>query len=303
MQTKALDIAAIISALPPFFRRHKLIQLLLLISPESCIQLIQFNNSARLFADLREPWPRQILITGSCEPEFSSIASKFLAKGGIFFDVGANTGSLSFGLMAYLDSKNVEYHLFEANPKLCQLLDHSKKLNSDQRIWINNFCVTEKPGFSKLNIHKNNSAISFVSEQGQQEITNLVLDDYIAEKSIEKIEFLKIDIEGHEPLAIKGLMRSMTKGVLDAIYVEISSTNLYRAGFSAKNVFDLLKEGGFNLFYVKQADFESGLANKSKIVTLNVHGSPLTVASVEVETFPYEYQTDILAVHQKSNLA
>jgi len=108
-----------------------------------------------------------------------------------------------------------------------------------------------------------------------------------------------MDIEGHEPWAIKGAMKSLESGLVEVIYLEVSSLHLSRSGFWVCDLFKLLKELGFKLFYVKRSDFESGIANRSKSSTLNVHGSPLTVA--EVEDFPDEYQTDILAVHQTTN--
>ncbi|MCL1468544.1 FkbM family methyltransferase [Argonema galeatum] len=297
-----MNIGSIVTSLPPFLRRHKLIQLLLIIWPNSRVQLIHFNDSARIFADLGEPWPRQTLITGICEPEFFTIAAKFLSKGGIFFDVGANTGALSFGLMADFGYPNVEYHLFEANSKISQLLIQSRRLYPEEKIWINNFCVTAKSGFSKLNVDLNNSPVSFISPTGNTLVENLILDEYISERNITKINFLKMDIEGHEPFAINGLMNSLKKGIVEAIYIELSSKSLFHSGFCAKDVFNLLKEGGFHLFFVKRADFESGIASKSRIFTLNVYGSPLTVAEVEIENFPNEYQTDILAIHEKAHL-
>jgi len=297
-----MNIGSIVTSLPPFLRRHKLIELLLIIWPNSRVQLIHFNNSARIFAEFGEPWPRQTLITGICEPEYFTIAAKFLSKGGIFFDVGANTGALSFGIMADFDYPNVEYHLFEANPKIYQLLIQSRRLYPEQKIWINNCCVTDRSGFSKLNVDLNNSPVSFISPTGNTIVENLILDEYICDKKIAKINFLKMDIEGHEPFAINGLMNSLKKGMVEVIYIELSSENLSRSGFCAKDVFNLLKEGGFRLFFVKCADFESGIASNSKILTLNIYGSPLTVAEIEIENFPNEYQTDILAIHETTHL-
>jgi len=184
-----MNIQSIVASLPYYLRRHKLIQFLLLISPNSRIQLIQFNGTARLFADLGDPWPRQILIAENCEPEFFFIAAKFLSKGGVFFDVGANFGFLSFGLMAELINSDISYHLFEANPNIYQLLVRSKELYNEQKFWNNNCCVTDKNGYSKLKIESNNSQLSFISDDGDREVKNILLDDYILNHSVQKVNF------------------------------------------------------------------------------------------------------------------
>jgi hypothetical protein len=90
-----MNISKFILRLPKNLRKHKFIQLLLLIFPDSSIQKISFNNKATVFVDLRDAAPRQALITGLFEPEFFDIAKPFLIKGGVFFDIGANWGFCS----------------------------------------------------------------------------------------------------------------------------------------------------------------------------------------------------------------
>ena len=67
-----------------------------------------------------------------------------------------------------------------------------------------------------------------------------------------------------------------------------------------EDCFTFLKDAGFHLFYVKAADFESGIADKGKAFTLNINGYPLRAATLD--SFPSEHQTDILAIHRSSEL-
>lgn len=295
-----MNICKIIHFLPHFLKRHKVVKLLLFLSPNSRIQLIRFNGSAKLYADLADPFTRSYFFAQGFEPEFFSIARPFLSNGGVFFDVGANFGFCSFGLMGCIEGNDVEYHLFEANAGVCELLSRSAKLYEGQNIRVNHCCVTDNPGVSRLKVTYNNFGSSFISDEGTQEVINLMLDNYIFEHSIKKINFLKIDVEGWEVRVLKGAMNSLTAGIVDTIYMEASTLNLSRAGFSAEDCFSLLRDAGFYLFYVKRGDFESGMADRSKAFKLDVSGTSLTVA--KVENFPTCHLTDILAIHRSSQL-
>jgi FkbM family methyltransferase len=294
-----MNIPKVVHLLPRFFRRHKLVKLLLLLSPESRAQLITYNGSSRLFIDMADPVARSYFFAGGYDPEFFSVAKPFLSKGGVFFDVGANFGFCSFGLMGCLSRNDVEYHLFEANTDICRLLLRSVALHPDKNIQVNNCCVTDNLGVSRLNLVYSNFGGSFISERGTQEVNNLILDDYIHTRFIDKINLLKIDVEGWEVHALRGAMNSLTSGIVDAVYIEASTENLSRAGFSVEDCFSLLKDAGFHLFFFRSNDFKSVIADKRRILNLNINGYPVKVARLSGPAA--EYHTDILALHKSSH--
>jgi len=293
-----MNIAKIIKTLPPALRRHSGIQLLLKLYPESHIQLLQFNDSARVLVDLNDAYARHYLIKGKFEPEFFSITSPFLARGGIFFDVGANFGLCTFGLIAELQAVKASYHLFEANEEICKLLSRSALLHKNTEIHINWCAVSESPGTSSLQIVNGEIGQSFISPKGCQPVNNLTLDHYIETHAIKRVNLMKMDIEGYEPLALRGARKSLEQGVFEAIYVEVSTSNLARNNFRVSDCLDLLKNSGFELFYCKPADFQIlSLGERSCIIDIN--GSSLKVAPLI--RLPDPYQTDILAVHRRSD--
>jgi FkbM family methyltransferase len=293
-----MNIAKIVSSLPPFFRRHKIIKLLLLLSPNSRIQKIQFNGSAKLLADISDPNPRNCLIEKSFEPEFFAIAKPFMTKGGVFFDIGANFGFCSFGLIGYLPNQKIEYHLFEANPDVYKILLQSADLHREHKITVNNCCVTSTTGTSKLKVTKNQLGMSFISNEGDYEVSNLVIDKYVKDFAIQKIDFIKMDIEGWEPYALEGGETSLKNGIVDALYIEISSINLLRNGFCPENCFEFLSSVGFQLFYCKHTDLGYARRNDTKLSVLNINGHSLKTSPIS--RFPTNHQTDILAIHKKS---
>jgi FkbM family methyltransferase len=290
-----MNIAELIARTPSVLRRHRLIQSLLCLYPDSNIQLLNFNGQAKAFVDLRDANARQYLITEIFEPEFFSIALPFLAIGGTFFDIGANFGLCSFGIIGQKNDSPLDSHLFEANPHLCQLLSRSASLYEKSSIRINCCCVSDSPGTSRLNIIDGQLGQSYVSTNGTTSVVNLTIDDYIREHHIKSVNFLKMDIEGHEPRALKGASASLKKGLIDAIYIEVSTLNLARANYSPGDCFDILRNSGFDLYYCKPVDLKSDTLASSKVMA-RINNQTLPLA--HLKEFPSKYQTDILAVRR-----
>ena len=92
VELDAMNIVSLMCRIPPVFRRHKVIQALMFLFPNSRVQTVRFNGEAEACVDLCDPQPRQLLITRSFEPEFFKIARPFVTNGGAHFDVGANYG-------------------------------------------------------------------------------------------------------------------------------------------------------------------------------------------------------------------
>lgn len=293
-----MNIAGICNVIPPFFRRHKLVRALLLFSPGSKNQLVEFNGGAKLYADISDPFPRSYFLGRAFEPEFFSIAMPFLSRGGIFFDIGANFGFCTFGLAHALHGKKVEYHLFEANREACDLLRRSVEFYQGRKAVINNCAVSDRPGISRLLLKKGHLSGSYISGKGSQEVSNLCLDDYIRSSGITRIDFMKMDIEGAEPLALRGAEKSLRAGVIKILYLEISCETLSRFGFTEADCLAFLKEAGFSLFHVKDVDFQKGIADTKAAFNLNVNGVPLRLSPVKKDLGSHE--TDILAIHASS---
>ena len=294
---RALNIARVVRALPRWARRHRLVNLLLAVSPGSCIQEVPFNGRARLMADLRDPFPRAYLLSGQFEPEFFEIASPFLRTGGVFVDVGANFGFCSFGLIAHLGLPpgEMEYHLFEANREICEVLDRSVALHPRERVFVTPGCVTDRPGVSRLHVIPTQLGASYIADDGTQRVRNVVLDEYIRARGIGRVDLLKIDVEGLEPKVLRGVTRCLDAGVVRAVYVEVSCDNLARQGFGPEDVLGPLRAANFELLYVKEVDLRR-LAQSGAVTTMAVAGRTLRVSPVFV--FPSGHQTDVLAVRR-----
>lgn len=82
-------------------------------------------------------------------------------------------------------------------------------------------------------------------EQGET-IQTVRLDGYIQELGIPHIHFIKMDIEGHELAALRGLGEQLSPQFIDFIQFEYGGANL-DAGVPLRDLFRLLSRRGFAL--------------------------------------------------------
>jgi FkbM family methyltransferase len=212
------------------------------------------------------------------------------------FDGGANFGLSSFGIAGSPDVCGVEFHLFEANPQLLPVLRKSRQLYPATEIEIIHGCLSDAAGSSRLNIAKRSSGQSFVSSTEGESVPNVVLDDYIDLHRIPEVTFMKLDIEGHEPVALRGLTRSLQRNLLQALYFEVSPPNLKRAGFSVCELLVLLREKEFSLFLCKEDDIER--MPTARWFSCQIHSLPLRLAELTEDSL--DIQTDLLAINKRS---
>ena len=81
----------------------------------------------------------------------------------------------------------------------------------------------------------------------KEKIKLTTLDDYIERNKISRIDFLKIDVEGHEAKVIEGAASALKKKIIKCIQFEYNN-NWAAAGFTLKNVFGTLTPIGFKFY-------------------------------------------------------
>lgn len=294
-----MSLQALFRTLPRPLRRHKAIQTLVRMRPNLAIQKMTFNDGARLLVDLRDANARMYFFRGVFEPEFFAIAAPFVGDGATVFDVGANFGFCTFGLMAAPRLRRLKCHLFEANGELCTLLRRSAAMNPAHDVMVNHGCVTNQRGISRLTVTPHDWGSSFITNHGTHSVPNIRLDDYCGQHGITAVDFTKIDIEGHEPAALRGAEDVLRRGVLKVIYLEVSGTALQRQGFPPGESCELLKRSGYRLFYCKPDDLAGRRAN---VRTFDVNGRSVALAECTDFAFPAEIQTDLLAIYGQSSV-
>jgi FkbM family methyltransferase len=154
--------------------------------------------------------------TGSYEPEVSSTLRELLPKGGTFVDIGANIGWFSL-LAASLVGPTGRVIAVEPNPRNVALLRQSAKDNSFDNIDVVAVALGERPGAAALETDGSNGRLIPIdgppatAVEASFVVATFPLDTVLQELGAKRVDAIKIDVEGAEPLVIRGATRTISE--------------------------------------------------------------------------------------------
>ena len=124
-------------------------------------------------------------------------------------------------------------------------------------------------------------------------IKNLVLDSYCKANKIGRIDFAKIDLEGHELSALKGWESYLRDHAVRALYIEIMPENQDRYGLNTNAPLIFLESFGYELYLCKEEDFANFGETPKKY---DFESTQLILSKFQSRDFPVNFATDILAL-------
>ena len=286
--------AALTERLPRALRRHKAMKAWMWLTGESPVQLVRIRDRSFAYSDMSDGFNRLIPIEGGTDADFFPIADALLENGGTFFDVGANFGLLSFGL-AGRHGAAIDFHLFEPNPRLLETIARSRQLYPEMRCTVNPVAVADSPGEVRFSIDDRQTGVSHIStadETGGLVVPAITLDAYLAASGVEKVDLLKIDVEGFELTALRGAAEALRTRRIRAVYFEYFEKYLIRVG-PPQELIDFLGSRGFVTCFCRTCDYgPRGGPTHTLASGLPGHG----LALLPVAGFERPAMTDLLAV-------
>jgi|APSaa5957512535_1039671.scaffolds.fasta_scaffold55431_1 FkbM family methyltransferase len=233
----------------------------------------------------------QINIYGRYENELLECLSGLLSKAAvdkrrICLDVGANIGNHSLYFSHYFD----RVISFEPNKKIFQIL----KINSSKvdNVFPVNIGASDKNSVVKMDYSEWNMGGGKVKLDEVMDETNAIkneyaqvstLDEMVDKEDRDKIDLIKIDVEGHELRALKG-MTSILRYSTPIVIIEQHGDDVIidNEGVGSSSCINFLKEYGYSNIY--EIGFTNDLAENSayfvakiikliNLINLNSHRS------------------------------
>lgn len=214
-------------------------------------ELVYENYLGNLKVHINTVYPiEREMLTGVYDPTTSLVIRKFLHKGCVALDVGANVGALTM-LMAKIVKTGTVYSIEPGPPNYSRLIKNLE-LNPN----IKNCIKPLQIGLSDTNGElfwsedsQNRGNAGLLKNHGVL-VRVITLNELVLRERIERLDFVKIDVEGTEYEVIKGGISSLQK-LRPAIYYETLEPFRQARGFDIFGEIEkMLKPIDYELFEV-----------------------------------------------------
>ena len=192
------------------------------------------------------------------EPNERSFVARFLRQGMVVLDIGAHQGFYTL-LASKLVGSGGKVFAIEPSPReqkalrLNLVLNRCKNVRSevlalgDTETQADLYVVDGKhTGFNSLRPPCVSGTTSRVKVNVKR------LDDWFQEANVERVDFIKLDVEGGELAVLKGGVHFLEQRPRPVILVEMEDARSEPWGHRARDTASLLQEHGFHWFAISQ---------------------------------------------------
>lgn len=240
-------------------------------SPEKFYQYCRYLISAKLSghggvslpgggkmmtSSFNEHWSAYTLMPSAAE---INMMKQRVTESSVIFDIGANVGVWTVMMSKICNAAHI--HSFEPAPITFDLLQKNVNLNECRNVMLNNMAASNSSGVAEFEVPPGVSIYGRVRPKKQSdevdqrflnpniyEVKCKRLSDYCLEHNIEKIDFMKIDVEGFELDVLMGMEELFAEHKIGAIYIETMEDNHLRMGSSYREFLDFFGRFDYKIY-------------------------------------------------------
>jgi FkbM family methyltransferase len=185
-----------------------------------------------------------------------NLLKRLLKPGDTFFDVGANVGCYSFQASQFVGSSGHVY-AFEPIPYNVGVIKRNLSRNHIQNITLVPAAVSQSNGTLTLyqadDSQANTGVASIIQTPRKSRavtVPMISLDSYTQQQQIDRIDVMKMDIEGAEYEALQGMKALLSGKVKPKIICEFNRFLLDKRHLNAEEVFNYLQGFGYRFYNI-----------------------------------------------------
>jgi FkbM family methyltransferase len=201
---------------------------------------------------------RSIIAFGTYDPDLHGFIQEYIHAGMVCLDVGANIGEITLHMARCVGPRGSVIAFEPAPPLLERLKRHITKSPYQKNIIVEPIALSNITGNMKFfyaNFDKENQGMGSLVSQNNDVVTRIAdievkkLDDYVAENKIDRIDFIKVDIQGAEPLFLDGASKTIHRFQPD-ILMEVSPSDLVSIGSNSQDIVHRIEDFGYRVFEI-----------------------------------------------------
>ena len=233
-----------------------------LAPPQACIgagEICMRREGVAFLARPSVPLGWHVAFFGTYEPELRRIFRTVLFPGGVAVDVGANIGWHTL-LMAQLVGRQGRVLAAEANPSICRKLQQNVELNWMRQVTIVPYALAGCKGTLAFRMptedspDSGNGHIVANDVAPGAEITQVearLLDEVVAAAGVDRVDLIKIDVEGFEWPVLQGAERTIEKFRPHVVF-EFDAAYATRGGGSGPMLADFFRRHRYRLLVARR---------------------------------------------------
>lgn len=177
------------------------------------------------------------------------VVEPLLTKDDVVFDIGTNIGTIA----NWFATRTHHVHGFEPHPDNLKMTNEQIQLRKTTNITLSQLALGSEPGTLQLHVKSFHGHHSLGDTSATPTVEKIdvevdTVDRYCTANGIERIDFLKIDVEGFEEEVLKGATRMLEKQQVRLVLFELRQTILASIGKNGKDIFAPLLEQGYTVF-------------------------------------------------------
>lgn len=184
------------------------------------VDTVVWGLRLRLFPDRSVSEARILFLPRSWDRAERKLLAKWARPGFTFVDVGANVGGYSFWVLSLVRA-SARVVAVEPNPDLARQLRLNVRVNGAQdRVRVVEAAVGAARGTGALVVDPRNSGEGRLVGVGDSSgvgraipVQVVTLADIVRDAGLDRLDCLKVDVEGHEPEVIQPFLRDAPRGL------------------------------------------------------------------------------------------
>ncbi|HET8676247.1 MAG TPA: FkbM family methyltransferase [Blastocatellia bacterium] len=262
-------------------------------SPPFLMNLPEESGRFLFECNLRDSISREVCFMGRYEPQQSALLQRLLQPGMTFVDVGANWGYFTL-LAAHLVGGGGRIIGLEPDPRIFRLLQSNLVRNNLSHVTALQLAAMDKNGVVNLSGYveeRENWGLSRVVREAVDDsplfsVEARQLDGVLDEQMIGQVDVLKMDIEGAEKLALRGMEEGLARQRYRSILLEVHPSILAEQGHSTKDVLDILLSYGYRGWWIDHSPEAIRHASYARSLDLRQFLNPLGATS-NIDDWPH----------------